>query len=267
MHWARQAKFSHTLVWPLKLGLRTPTLRCGHLSGPLRTRGGFFDFEVGGHDGAYNGRVHVIVPFVGHLALEYTRAKEETHRFFIESAHRLQESAWLVQRHTLHRHAHRRVLQRQLHASLQSKENLVYSAWMRTRLQGWRSGQSAECAARFRLSVHHVAELERATRCRLTGQYDADTHTLSRWRHKRPRLHWTSPPPPKTATLHGTGYTGAARGYATHGNPLGRLGGCHHLDWIVTTRLICCGHRPRLGTDRGDTRRRTRSNRQPTLTG
>ena len=49
----------------LELGLRTPTLRCGHLSGPSRTRGGFFDFEVGGHDGAYNGRVHVIVPFVG----------------------------------------------------------------------------------------------------------------------------------------------------------------------------------------------------------
>ena len=27
--------------------------------------GGFFDFEVGGHDGAYKGRVHVIVPFDG----------------------------------------------------------------------------------------------------------------------------------------------------------------------------------------------------------
>ena len=62
---ARRAKFSHALVWPLKLGLRTPTLRCGHLSGPSRTRGGFFDFEVGGHDGAYKGRVRVIVPFVG----------------------------------------------------------------------------------------------------------------------------------------------------------------------------------------------------------
>ena len=62
---ARRAKFSHALVWPLEVGLRTPTLRCGHLSGPLRTRGWFFDFEVGGHDGAYKGRVHVIVPFVG----------------------------------------------------------------------------------------------------------------------------------------------------------------------------------------------------------
>ena len=41
-----------------RLGLRTPTLRCGHLSGPSRTRGGFFDFEVGGHDGAHKGRVH-----------------------------------------------------------------------------------------------------------------------------------------------------------------------------------------------------------------
>ena len=60
-HWA---KFSHALVWPFELGLRTPTLRSGHLSGPSRTRGGFFDFEVGDHDGAYKGRVHVIVPFV-----------------------------------------------------------------------------------------------------------------------------------------------------------------------------------------------------------
>ena len=62
---ARQAKFSHALVWPLELGLRTPTLQCSQLSGPLRRRGGFFHFEVGGHDGAYKGRVHVIVPFIG----------------------------------------------------------------------------------------------------------------------------------------------------------------------------------------------------------
>ena len=62
---ARRAEFSHVFVWPLELGLRTPTLRCGHVSGPSRTRGGFFDFEVGGRDGAYKGRVHVIVPFVG----------------------------------------------------------------------------------------------------------------------------------------------------------------------------------------------------------
>ena len=53
------------MVWPLELGLRTPTLWCAHLSGPSRTRGGFFDFEVGGHDGAYKDRVHVIIPFVG----------------------------------------------------------------------------------------------------------------------------------------------------------------------------------------------------------
>ena len=52
-------------MWPLKLGLRTPTLRWGHLNGPSRTRGGFCDFEVGGHDGAYKGRVHMIVRFVG----------------------------------------------------------------------------------------------------------------------------------------------------------------------------------------------------------
>ena len=64
-HRARRAKFSHALVWPLELGLRTPTLQCGHLGGLSRTRGGFFDFEVGGHDGAYKGTVHVIVPFLG----------------------------------------------------------------------------------------------------------------------------------------------------------------------------------------------------------
>ena len=52
-------------MWPLELELRTSTLRCGHLSGPSRTKRGFLDFEVGGHDGAYKGRVHVIVPFVG----------------------------------------------------------------------------------------------------------------------------------------------------------------------------------------------------------
>ena len=28
--------------------------------GPSRTRGDFLDFEVGGHDGAYKGRIHVI---------------------------------------------------------------------------------------------------------------------------------------------------------------------------------------------------------------
>ena len=61
----RRAKYSHALVWPLELWLRTPTLRCGHSSGLSRTRVGFFDFQVGGHDGAYKGGVHVIIPFVG----------------------------------------------------------------------------------------------------------------------------------------------------------------------------------------------------------
>ena len=64
---ARRAKFCHALVLPLELGLRTSTLQCGHLSGPSCTRGGFFDFDLGGHDGAYKGTVHLIVPFVGKL--------------------------------------------------------------------------------------------------------------------------------------------------------------------------------------------------------
>ena len=33
--------------------------------GPSRTRGDFFDFQAGGHNRAYKGRVHVIVPFIG----------------------------------------------------------------------------------------------------------------------------------------------------------------------------------------------------------
>ena len=33
--------------------------------GPSRTHGNFFDFEVGGHGGAYKGRIHVIVPLIG----------------------------------------------------------------------------------------------------------------------------------------------------------------------------------------------------------
>ena len=61
----RQAKFSHALPWPLELGLMPPTLQYGHVSDPSRTRRGLFDFEVGGQDGAYKGKVHVIVPFVG----------------------------------------------------------------------------------------------------------------------------------------------------------------------------------------------------------
>ena len=40
------------------------------------------------------------------LALGYTRAKEVTHRFFIESVRTLQESAWVAQYHAFHRHAH-----------------------------------------------------------------------------------------------------------------------------------------------------------------
>ena len=33
--------------------------------GPSPTRGDFFNFEVGAHDCAYKGRIHVIVPFIG----------------------------------------------------------------------------------------------------------------------------------------------------------------------------------------------------------
>ena len=54
------------IVWicPLAPGTSTDVLiwdGCG----PSGTRGNFFDFEVGGHDGACKGRIHVIVPFIG----------------------------------------------------------------------------------------------------------------------------------------------------------------------------------------------------------
>ena len=73
--------------------------------------------------------------------------------------------------------------------------------------------------------------------------------------------------PTKTATLHGTGHRGTAGGYATHGSPVGRLGGCYCPDRIVTTRLNCCRQHPQHGTDRGDARHKTRSNCQLTFLG
>ena len=33
--------------------------------GPSRCHGRFFDFEMGAHDGAYKGRIHTVVPYVG----------------------------------------------------------------------------------------------------------------------------------------------------------------------------------------------------------
>ena len=36
-----------------------------NLCGPLSWGCSIFDFEVGGHDGAYKGQVHVTVPFMG----------------------------------------------------------------------------------------------------------------------------------------------------------------------------------------------------------
>ena len=53
-------------VWICRLALGTSAdelLWDGYA--PFFTRGDFFDFEVCGHDGAYKGHVHVIVPFFG----------------------------------------------------------------------------------------------------------------------------------------------------------------------------------------------------------
>ena len=127
--------------------------------------------------------------------MEYPQAKEQAHLPYLESARRLQESAWLVELRALHRHAHRRVIQQQMCAPLQNKEHLASLVWMRLRLQDWRLIQGAEIAARFLLSIQHVVELEQATRHRIAGQYNTSAHVLSRLRHKRPRLHETPPPP------------------------------------------------------------------------
>ena len=54
------------IIWicPLALGKAADFLFWDGY-GPSRTRGDFFDSEVGSHDGAYKGRIHVIVPFNG----------------------------------------------------------------------------------------------------------------------------------------------------------------------------------------------------------
>ena len=54
------------IIWicPLAPGTSTDVLSWDGY-GPSHTRGDFFDFELGGHDGAYKGQIHVIVPFIG----------------------------------------------------------------------------------------------------------------------------------------------------------------------------------------------------------
>ena len=54
-------------AWPLELGLGThnPRFFAWPLELGLGTHNPHFDFEVGGHDGAYKGWIHVIVPFIG----------------------------------------------------------------------------------------------------------------------------------------------------------------------------------------------------------
>ena len=80
-----------------------------------------------------------------HLALWYTRAKEMTHRLFIECVRvYVQESAWAVQYHMLHHYTHQRVLCQRPRESLQAKRNLAYFAWMRARLQSWTFVQRVE---------------------------------------------------------------------------------------------------------------------------
>ena len=51
--------------------------------GPLRTHRQFFNFEIGAHDGAYKGCLHIVVPYIGRAPL--SEAQEEynnIHRFY-----------------------------------------------------------------------------------------------------------------------------------------------------------------------------------------
>ena len=110
------------------------------------------------------------------------------------------------------------------------------------------------------------AELERVTRGRLAGQYDAETHALSRWRHKRPRLHQAPPPQKKRPRFAAPATLEPPEDMRPMEIPLEDWGDAIILTGL-TSWLICCRHHPRHGTDSGDARRKTRSKRQPTLTG
>ena len=64
--------------------------------GPSRTQGDFFDFEVGGHDGAYKGRIHVIVPFIGRNNATLTARQQSYNDVHRWSRARIEELfAWL----------------------------------------------------------------------------------------------------------------------------------------------------------------------------
>ena len=50
------------------------------------THADFFDFEVGGHDGGYKGRIHVIVPFIGRKNGNLTtrqQSYDDVHRWYV----------------------------------------------------------------------------------------------------------------------------------------------------------------------------------------
>ena len=62
--------FLGNIVWicPLSPGT-TPDVLIWDKEGPQRARGDFFDYETGIHNGAYKGRVHTVIPFVGRKKL------------------------------------------------------------------------------------------------------------------------------------------------------------------------------------------------------
>ena len=65
--------------------------------GPSRTLGDFFDFEVGGHDGAYKGRIHVIVLFIGRKNGTLTARQQcynDVHRWYRARIEQLFARLW-----------------------------------------------------------------------------------------------------------------------------------------------------------------------------
>ena len=63
--------------------------------GPSRTHGQFFDFEIGAHDGAYKGRLHTAVPYIGRKTLTDDQQEyNDVHGFYRARVEHLFARLW-----------------------------------------------------------------------------------------------------------------------------------------------------------------------------
>ena len=63
--------------------------------GPSRTHGQFFDFEIGAHDGAYKGRLHTAVPYIGRKTLTDDQQEyNDVHGFYCARVEHLFARLW-----------------------------------------------------------------------------------------------------------------------------------------------------------------------------